>query len=109
MDIQNIEQGELTYSMVIKANERADLKISHHRKERVADTMAVSANVWWWPFGDMPAMGLSRQEYWSGLPRPPPADLSDSGIQPTSPELAGGFLTSSATRLYVFEIFVLQP
>ena len=46
MDIQNIEQGELTYSMVIKANERVDLKISHHRKERVADTMAVSANVW---------------------------------------------------------------
>ena len=46
MDIQNIEQGELTYRMLIKANERVDLKISHHQKERVADTMAVSANVW---------------------------------------------------------------
>ena len=27
-------------------------------------------------------MGLSRQEYWSGLPRPPPGDLSDAGIEP---------------------------
>jgi len=26
--------------------------------------------------------GFSRQEYWSGLPRPPPGDLSDPGIEP---------------------------
>ena len=25
-------------------------------------------------------MGVSRQEYWSGLPRPPPGDLPDPGI-----------------------------
>ena len=30
-------------------------------------------------------MGLSRQEYWSGLPCPPPGDLLDPGIQPESP------------------------
>ena len=46
------------------------------------------------------SMGFSRQEYWSGLPCPPPGDLPDPGIKPTilmSPELAGGFLTASAT------------
>ena len=32
-----------------------------------------------------PSMGFSRQEYWSGLLRPPPGDLSDTGIEPTSP------------------------
>ena len=32
-------------------------------------------------------MGFSRQEYWSGLPCPPPGDLPDSGIEPTSPAL----------------------
>ena len=32
------------------------------------------------------SMGFSRQEYWSGLPCPPPGDLPDSGIEPTSPE-----------------------
>ena len=30
-------------------------------------------------------MGFSRQEYWSGLPCPPPGDLPDSAIEPTSP------------------------
>ena len=29
-------------------------------------------------------MGFSRQEYWSGLPCPPPGDLPDPGIEPTS-------------------------
>ena len=30
-------------------------------------------------------MGFSRQEYWSGLPCPPPGDLPDPGIKPVSP------------------------
>ena len=45
-------------------------------------------------------MGFSRQEYWSGLPYLPPGHLSDPGIKPaslTSPALAGGFFTTSAT------------
>ena len=45
------------------------------------------------------SMGFSRQEYWSGLPRPPPGDLPDPGIKPVSlmsPALAGGFFTTSA-------------
>ena len=42
------------------------------------------------------SMGFSRQEYWSGLPCPPPGDLPNPGIEPTppqSPALAGGFFT----------------
>ena len=30
------------------------------------------------------SMGFSRQEYWSGLPFPPPGDLPDAGIKPES-------------------------
>ena len=30
-------------------------------------------------------MGFSRQEHWSGQPLPPPEDLPDPGIKPTSP------------------------
>ena len=30
------------------------------------------------------SMGFSRQEYWSGLPCPPPGDLPVPGIKPTS-------------------------
>ena len=39
-------------------------------------------------------MGLSRQEYWSGLAFPSPGDLSDPGIEPRSPALAGGCFTT---------------
>ena len=39
-------------------------------------------------------MGFSRKEYWSGLPCPPPGDLSDPGIETASPALAGGFFTT---------------
>ena len=41
--------------------------------------------------------GLFKQEYWNGLPFPPPRDLPDPGTETVSPEsssLAGGFLTT---------------
>ena len=44
------------------------------------------------------SMGFSRQEYWSGLPFPPPGDLPDPGTEPVSlmcPALAGEFLPLS--------------
>ena len=31
------------------------------------------------------SMEFSRQEYWSGLPFPPPGDLPDPGIEQESP------------------------
>ena len=42
------------------------------------------------------SMVFLRQEYWSGLPRPPPGDLPDQGIEPESlmsPTLAGRLFT----------------
>ena len=39
-------------------------------------------------------MGFSRQEYWSGLLFPSPGNFSDSGVEPASPALAGGFFTA---------------
>ena len=46
------------------------------------------------------SIGCSRQEYWSGLPFPPPGALPHPGIKPTflsSPAWAGGFFTMIAT------------
>ena len=46
------------------------------------------------------SMGFSKQEYWSGLPFPPPGNLPDPGIEPTSlmsPALAGPSLTTGST------------
>ena len=41
--------------------------------------------------------GFCRQEYWSGLPGPPPGDLPDPGAEPASPALAGRFFTTGTT------------
>ena len=43
------------------------------------------------------SMEFSKQEYWSELPFATPGDLTNPGIQPTSPvspALAGGFSTT---------------
>ena len=40
------------------------------------------------------SVGFLRQEYWSGLPFPPPEDLPDPGIKlesPVAPALTGRF------------------
>ena len=42
------------------------------------------------------SMGFSRWEYWSGLPCPTPGDLLNTGLEPASSALAGGFFTSAA-------------
>ena len=45
------------------------------------------------------SVGCSRQGYQSGLPCPPPGDLSNPGLEPASlmsPASAGKFFTTSA-------------
>ena len=45
------------------------------------------------------SMGFCRQRYWNRLPFPPPRDLPDPGIKPTSfrsPALADRFFTTTA-------------
>ena len=60
-----------------------------------------------------PSMGLSRQEYWSGLPFPSPGHLPNPGIEPRSPTLEADALTSEppgkpiCTRRYVRTIMVM--
>ena len=46
------------------------------------------------------SMGFSRQEYWSGLPFPPPGDLANPRIEPKSPALqADSFLSEPPGKL----------
>ena len=52
------------------------------------------------PMNCSSSIGFSRQEYWSGLPHPPPGDLRNPGIKPMSltfPALADRFFTTSAS------------
>ena len=61
-------------------------------KRRSACSVTQSCPTFWNPMVSKPApcqaslsRGLSRQEYWNGLPFPPPGDLPDPGVKPTSP------------------------
>ena len=51
------------------------------------------------------SMEFSRQEYWNGMPCPPPEDLPDPETEPVSllsAALAGEFFTTSATWKIIF-------
>ena len=65
----------------------------------------------------MDPMGFSRQEYWSGLPCPPPGDLSKPGIELGSPalqvaslpaELPGNLLYTSFCLFVCFVLFCFK-
>ena len=55
---------------------------------------SLCATAWTVAYQASLSMGLSRQEYWSGLPFPSPRDLPDPGIEPKSPALQADVLTS---------------
>ena len=52
------------------------------------------------------SMGFSRQEYWSGLPFPPP-DLPDPGVKPVIPALQADSLPLRLQRTLAVAIFQL--
>ena len=54
------------------------------------------------------SMGFSRQEYWTGLPFPPPGDLPDPGIEPASPALAGRFSITALLGKPVSFLYILN-
>ena len=57
------------------------------------------------------SMGFSRQEYWSGLPCPPPGNVPDPGIETVSPELKADSLPLShmgSPIIIMFIILLLQ-
>ena len=49
--------------------------------------MSDSVTFWTIPRHAPLSMGFSREEYWSGLPFPPPGGLPDPGIEPRSSAL----------------------
>ena len=50
------------------------------------------------------SMEFSRQEYWSGLPFPPPGDLPHPGIEPGSPALQADSLPSETPRKPTYKV-----
>ena len=53
-------------------------------------------------------MKFSRQEYWSGLPFPPPEDRPDPGIELTSPALQVHSLPTEPTGKPQFTYYTIH-
>ena len=52
------------------------------------------------------SMGISRQEYFSGLPFPSPANLPDPGFEPASSALAGVLFTTEPPGKLSYHYFI---
>ena len=59
-------------------------KIINERKKKVKllSHLRLSATPWTVAYQGPLSMGVSRQEYWSGVPFPSPRDLPNPGIEP---------------------------
>ena len=68
--------------------------MSYRLKVKSLNRVQLFATPWTAPCQAPPSMGFSRQEYWSGLPFPPPGDLPNPGIEPRSPALQADTLPS---------------
>ena len=60
---------------------------------KVAQSIQLFATLWTVTCQAPLSMEFSRQEYWSGLPCPPPGDLPDPEIEPVSPALQADSLS----------------
>ena len=72
----------------------------------VASVKPDSATLWTVTCQAPLSMGFCRQEYWSGLPCPPPGDIPNPGIKPVSlmsPAMAGRFFITSTRLLQKLE------
>ena len=107
------EERESLLKRVKEESEKPGLKLNIQKTKIMASGPIVQAcllscfsrvqffAILWTIAGQTPlSMGLSRQEYWSGLLCPPPGDLPNPWIEPrplTSPALAVRFFTTNVT------------
>ena len=84
------------YQENLKHTQQVQVSISQRESESgVAQSCLTLCDPWTVAHQAPPSMGLSRQEYWSGVPFPSPGDLPDPGIKPGSPTLQADILTSA--------------
>ena len=89
------QQKAIQPGMALKAlltsslNQDAKERKKERKKEKVKSLSCVQLFVTLWSVAcqSPSSTGFSRQEYWSGLPFPPPGHLPDPGIESGSPAL----------------------
>ena len=91
------------YSWLENSMDRGTWRATVHGVTKTQTWLSAWAHTWWWrlsrsvvsgswdPMDGSPpgssVHGVSRQEYWSGLPCPPLRNCPNPGIEPSSPKL----------------------
>ena len=70
------------------------LLLRERKKVKLLSHVGLFATPWTVAYNAPLSMGFSRQEFWSGLPLPPPEDLPDAWIELGSPTLWADALPS---------------
>ena len=83
-----------TFSALNTTSAVGFLVVTLHCEVKSLSGVRLFATPWTVAYQASPSMGFSRQDYWSGLPFPSPGDLPNQGIEPGSPALEAGTLTS---------------
>ena len=95
------KMGEISYIPICLSVSFPGLLWALKRRDVCTCACSVVSNSLWPPWTVAPqaplSMGFPRQEYWSGLPFPPPGGLPNPGIEPAF-SLAGGFFTTELSR-----------
>ena len=84
--IQLINSGQNAGGLFLKLNYPRALFIKSQKVKSLSRVQLFVAP-WTVAYQAPLSMGLSMQEYWSGLPFPSPGDLPDPRIEPRSPAL----------------------
>ena len=82
-----INESVFLYHTLSELPPHDPLALTVRVKVKLLSRVWLFVTLWTVAYQASPSMGLSRQEYWSGLPFPSPGDLPDPGIEPRSPAL----------------------
>ena len=93
---EKLEMACLMSRVFVWKNTKSLKPSKQHEATGYNETLNMSQEVTPWTAAHQapPSMGFSRQEYWSGLPFPPPGDLPNPGTEPRSPALQADSLPS---------------
>ena len=91
--IQGVFQAEDSWERADSKKKKKKLPVLRYCL--VSSVVSNSTTAWTVACQALLSMGCSRQEYWNGLPCPPPGDLPGPGIQSGSPELQADSLPLS--------------
>ena len=75
---------DVSYVLLYISSSEANTNLELYREVKSLSRVRLFATPWTVAYQAPPSMGFSKQEYWSGLPFPPPGHLPNAGTESAS-------------------------